>query len=175
MNGTALVGGHGEGRLADHGLQRLLLQRHAALPLHRGKLGVVIGRQAQNIKAGVAAAEMYHQLFIHGQHDHVVRHPADDVAEEPGVQHDAAGLVHVGLDAGTDAGLGVIAGQREPFAAFQQQALQRRNGAFCRNGAAGGGCRVLQQRFFAGEFQHRRSFPVVRFRKNIGIFFGNTT
>ena len=43
----------------------------------------------------------------------------------------------------------------DDLAALQQQALQRRDGAFRGNGAAGGGRRRLQQRFFAGEFQHR--------------------
>ena len=111
MNGTALVGGNGKGRLTDHSLQHPLLQRHRVLVVHLRQLRIVVGGQAQNLKAGVAAGQADHQLFIGGKNDHIIRHAADDVAEQAGIQYDAARLADIRLHSGADAGLGVIAGQ----------------------------------------------------------------
>ena len=150
MDGAALVGGDGEGRLADHGLQRFLLYGDAVLVVHLRQLGVIVGGQAQNVKAGVAAAEVHHQLFVRREYNHIIRHTANNVAKQAGIQYDAALLPHVGLQPCADTSLCVVARQGKAVAA-----LQRRDGAFRGNGAAGGGRRRLQQRFFAGEFQHR--------------------
>ena len=164
MDGAALVGGHGEGGLADHGLQGLLLQGDAVLVVHLRQLRIVVGGQTQNVEAGVAAAEMHHVLLIGGKDDDIVRHLADDIAEQPGIEDDAALLPDLRLEGGADTGLGVVAGQGQLTASLQQKALQRGNGAFGGHGAAGGGDRRLQQRFFTGEFQHNAgSFPVEPF------------
>ena len=90
MDGTALIGGNGESGLFDHGPQGPLLDGYGKIIFHHGQIGVIRGGQAQDIEIRVAAAQMDHLPFISGEGDHIVWHPADDVAEQPGVQDQLA-------------------------------------------------------------------------------------
>ena len=164
MDGAVFVGGNGEGRLVDHGFQDALLNGEGVLVVHLGHFGVVVGGQTQNLKPRVAAGERDHELFVGGKHDDVIGHFADNVPEQAGAEHDAAALPNIGLQAGADAGLHIVARQGQHVVALQQQPLQRGNGAFCGDGAGGGVHGKLQQRLFAGKLQHGTSS--FHFRKN---------
>ena len=96
VDGAALVGGDGEGRLFDHGPQQLLLDGDGKIVLHLGQLRIIGGGETQDVKIRIAAGEVDHLFFIRGKGDDVVRHPADDVAEQAGVQDDLAGFGHIG-------------------------------------------------------------------------------
>ena len=157
---AALVGGHGEGRLLDHGPQGLLLDIDAVLVLHLRQLGIIGGAEAQDVEICVTAAEVDHQFVVGGEGDHVVGHAADDVAEQAGVQDDVAALRNVCGNFGADAGLHVVAGDRQLVVHVEQQTLQGGDGAFLRDGPAGDGDGALQQDLFTGEFHHIQTLPL---------------
>lgn len=147
MDRAALVGGDGESHLLDHSPQDLLLDGNGVLVLHLGKVGIVRGGKAQDIKIRVAAGEMDHHPLIGGESHDIVGHAADDVAEQPGVEHNIAALGDIGGDPGADAGLHVVAGDGQLLVGVEQQALQRGNGAFLGYGAAGDGMAFCSKTF----------------------------
>ena len=154
MDGTGLVGGNGEAGLVDHGLQGPLLDGHRVLVVHLRQLRVVLGGQAHDLEAGVAAGQAHHIFLIRRKHHQIVRQLPDDLTEQAGVEDDAAFLVDLGLKGGADAGLHIVARHGQPVAALHQNALQRRDGAFGGHGTGHGIDGALQQRFFAGETEH---------------------
>ena len=154
MDGAVFVGRNGEGGLVDHSLQDPLLHGHGVVALHLGHLRIIVGRQTQNLEPGVPAGEGDHEFFIRRENDDVIGHFPDDVAKQPGVEHDASALPDIGLQPGADAGLHVVAGQGQHVRPLQQQPLQSGDGAVGGHGAGGGIHGELQQRLFAGEFQH---------------------
>ena len=173
VNGPVFVGGDGEGGLVDHRLQGALLQGEGVFALHLGHLRVIVGGQPQNFKPCLAAGEGDHVLLVGGEHDDIIGHFADDVPEKPGVQHNAPLLADVGLQAGADAGLHIVSGQGQHLRALQQQALQAGDRAFGGHGAGRGIHGELQQRLFAGKFQHGTdSFLIPKFP---GIFSAHRT
>ena len=158
-DGAGLVGGDGEGALLDHLPEGPLLQDHELLVLHLRELGVVRGGEVGDVEAGVPAAQMDGALAVRDEGDDVIRHLADDVPEEAGVQ-DQLGLARdVRVQVGPDAGGHVVAGDGEAVAGLQQQALQRGDGALGGHGAAGHGRGALQQGLFTGKFHHRSDRP----------------
>ena len=114
---------------------------------------------------------MHQHLFIGGEHDHIVGHLADNVAEELGVQHDAARLMDLCLDGGADTRLHIVAREGQVHIAFHQNTFQRGDGALGGHGTGGGGHCLLQQRFFTGKFQHSL---FLSFLKTSGIFLKTT-
>ena len=96
-------------------------------------------------KSASPRLELDHLALVGGEGDHVVGHPADDVAEEPGVEDQLALAGDVGGHLGADAGLQVVAGDDQLRVGPQQQALQGGNGALLRHGPAGDGDGALQQ------------------------------
>ena len=101
---------------------------------------------------------MDHHFFISGKGDHIIGHPADDIAEQSGVQYDVAAFHNVGENVGTNTGLHVVAGDGQLLVRVDQQTFQRRNGALLGNGPAGDGNRVLEENFFTGKFNHESRF-----------------
>ena len=166
MDGAALVGGHGEAGLVDHGLQGTLSDVHGELVIHLRQLRIVVGGQAQNLKAGVAAGQMDGQIFIRRKHDHIVRHFPDHLAEQPGAEDDAAWGLDLGVHDGADAGLHVVAGQGQGIAPLQQDPLQGRNGAFGGYRPGGGVDGALQQRLFTGKSKHKDAFLSFRMKRD---------
>ena len=49
VDGAALVGGDGEGRLFDHGPQQLLLDGDGKIVLHLGQLRIIGGGETQDV------------------------------------------------------------------------------------------------------------------------------
>ena len=160
MDRAALVGGHGKCRLFDHGPQGLLLDGDGEIVLHLRQIRVISSGQTQNIKVRVSAGKVDHLLIVGDKGHHIVGHAADDVAKQPGVQHDIAGFGHVGAYLGADAGLHVVAGDRQLVVHVEQQTLQSGDGAFLRDGPAGDGDGALQQDLFTGEFHHIQTLPL---------------
>ena len=156
---AGLVGGDGEGALLDHLPEGPLLQDHELLVLHLREVGVVLGGEVGDVEAGVAAAEMDRALAVRDEGDDVIRHFADDVPEEAGVEDQLGFAAHLRVQLGADAGGHVVAGDGEAIAGLQQQALQGGDGALGGHGAAGHGRGALQQGLFTGKFHHRSSRP----------------
>ena len=157
MDGTGLVGGHGEEGLADHITESILLNGEAELVLHLRQLRVVRGAEGGDVKGGVAAGQADVELVVGGKNHHIVRQAADDVTEEAGVDYQLAALLDLRADLGADAGLHVVAGDSKGRIGLEQQPLQGGDGAF---GGDSPGCRVdggLEQGFFTGE-THGRNF-----------------
>ena len=154
VDGTGLVGGNGEAGLVDHGLQGPLLDSHRVLVVHLRQLRVVLGGQAHDLEAGVAAGQAHHIFLIRRKHHQIVRQLPDDLTEQAGVEDDAALLVNLGLKGGADTGLHIVARHGQPVAALHQNALQCWDGAFGGHGTGHGIDGALQQRFFAGETEH---------------------
>ena len=153
VNGTGLVRGDGEGGLLDHGAQRLFRQGDGILLLDLRQLRKVGGGEGENVEVSIAAGKMDHELFIGREGDHIVGHTADDVAEQARGEDQLTALLLLNGKAGADAGLHIVAGDGQAFAAAgQQQALERGDGALRRHGAGGGIDCVLQQQLFAGKF-----------------------
>ena len=86
MHRTSLVGRDGKGALLDHLPKDLLLQDHKVLVLDLREVGVVLRAETGDIEGSVPAAQMYGSLAVGGEGNDVIRHPADDVAKEAGVQ-----------------------------------------------------------------------------------------
>ena len=168
MDGTCLIGGHGEAGLVDHGLHGILLDGHGELVVHRGQLRIVVCGQPGQLKAGIAAHQLHHIFLVGGEHHDIVRQAADHLAEQAGIQHDAALLMDLGGDGGADTGLHIVAGQRQLRVALQQHTLQRGDGALGRHRPGHGTDGLLEQRFFAGKFQHLYLVPFSYFA---GILF----
>ena len=156
MDGARLVQGHGEAGLVDHGLQRALLQRDGVLVVHLRHFRIVVGTQADHLEVRVAAGELHVELLVRVEHHRVVGHTADHVAEQLGVQHDAAALADVGLHLGADAGLHVVARQAQAVLRLQKDTLQRGDGAFGRHRAGHSVHRLLQKRLLTGKSHHIR-------------------
>ena len=159
---TRLIGGHGEAGLVDHGLHGILLDGH------RGQLRIVVGGQPGQLKAGSAAHQLHHVFLVGGEYHDIVGQAADHLAEQAGIQHDAALLMDLGGDGGADTGLHIVAGQRQLRVALQQHTLQRGDGALGRHRPGHGTAGLLEQRFFAGKFQHLYLVPFSYFA---GILF----
>ena len=160
VDGPGLVVADGEDGLADHGPQLVPGNGEAVLVLHGGQLGEVLGIGGQDVELAHAAGDV-HQVAVGGEGDHVVGELADDLAEEPGGQHQAAGPVDLGGDHGADAGLQVVAGEAELLAGLQEDALQGGDGALGGDGPGCGGDGRLKECFFTGEF-HGGGFPSFR-------------
>ena len=154
MDGTGLVGGHRKAGLVDHGLHGPLLDGHGELVVHGGHLRIVVGGQTGQLEAGVAADHLDHIFLIGGENHDIIGKTADHLAEQTGIQDDASLLMDLGGDGGADTGLHIVARQRQLGVALQQHTLQRGDGAFGSHGAGYGTDGLLQQRFFAGKFQH---------------------
>ena len=152
---AALIGGDSKRHLFNHAPQHLLLHGNGILIFHFRKIRVICGGQAQNVEVRIAAGDVNHHLLVCRKGDHVVGHPADDVAKQAGVQHNVAALHHVGKHVGADAGLHIVAGDGQLLIRMEQQALQSRNEAFLSHGAAGDSDGVLQKNLFTGKFDHR--------------------
>ena len=86
MDRAGFVGGDGEGGLANHGAEGLLLDAEGILVLHFRELGVVLGGQSGDVVCRVAAGQSNVHSFIGGKGDDVVWQAADDLAEETGGQ-----------------------------------------------------------------------------------------
>ena len=179
MDGAALVGGHGEAGLVDHGLQGTLSDVHGKLVIHLRQLRIVVGGQTGQLEAGVPADQLDHIFLIGGENHDIVGQTADHLAEQTGIQDDAPLLMDLGRDGGADTGLHIVAGQRQLGVALQQHTLQRGDGAFGSHGAGYGTDGLLQQRFFAGKFQHLVFNPFCKLQayfsesKHKLIFFSN--
>ena len=156
---AALVRGDGEARLVDHGLERPLLDGDGILVVDLRQVGIVLGGEAGDLKARVAAAQADEELVVRGENDHVVRHLADDLAEQTRVEDDAPALADVGVEAGADTGLHVVAGDGQLLIALEQQALERRNGALRSHRPRRRVDGALQQRLFARKLQHLHHVP----------------
>ena len=155
---AALVGGNRKGHLLDHPPQHTLLHGHRVFVLHLRQLRVIRGGKAENIKIRVAAGNVDHHFLVGGKCDHIIRHPADNITEQTGIEHNVAALYHVGEHVGADAGLHIVAGDGQLLVGVNQQSLQRGNGAFLGHGAAGNGDGILQEYLFTGKFDHRDRF-----------------
>ena len=138
VDGTGLVGGDGEAGLVDHGLQGPLLDSHRVLVVHLRQLRVVLGGQAHDLEAGVAAGQAHHIFLIRRKHHQIVRQLPDDLTEQAGVEDDAALLVNLSLEGRADTGLHIVARHGQPVAALYQNALQCGDGAFCGHGTGHG-------------------------------------
>ena len=158
MDRAAFIGRDGKGHLLDHAPQHLLLHRNGIFILNLRQIRIIRGGQAQNVKIRIAAGDMDHHFFISGKGDHIIGHPADDIAEQSGVQYDVAAFHNVGENVGTNTGLHVVAGDGQLLVRVDQQTFQRRNGALLGNGPAGDGNRVLEENFFTGKFNHESRF-----------------
>ncbi|MPM32113.1 hypothetical protein SDC9_78672 [bioreactor metagenome] len=135
-----------------------MLNENGILIFHLRQLRIICGAEAHDIKVRVAAFKVNHQFVVRGEGDHVVWHPAYNVAEQPCVQHQSARLGHIGGQNGADSGLHVIAGDRDGLLRAQQETLQSGDGAFLRHGAGSHAHGVLQECFFTGEFHRPFSF-----------------
>ena len=162
MDRAAFVGGHGKAGLVNHGLERILGDGHGILVVHLRKLRIVLSAQTHDVKAGVTAGQMDRVLFIGVEHDDVIGHLADDLAEEPGIDYNAAGFVDLRLKRGADTGLHIEAGQGQTLVTLQQDTLQRGNGAFGGHGAGGGGNGILQQSLLTRKSQHIDLIPFLK-------------
>ena len=137
-----------------------MLDGHGILVLDFRQIRVVGSGKTQNIKVCVSTGQVDSLPVVHGNGDHIVGHPADDVAEEAGVEDNIAAGDHIGGNFGPDAGLHVVAGDSQVGIYVEQQTFQGRNGAFLCNGPACDGNGALQQDFFTGEFHHKRRLPL---------------
>ena len=138
-----------------------MLDGDGELVFHLGKIRVVGSGEAQDIKIGVAAAEMDHLFVIGGKGDHVVGHPANDITEQPGVEHDITAIGDIGGHPGADAGLHIVAGNGQIVVGMQKQAFQCGNGAFLSHCPAGDGNGALEKGFLAGKFHHRNASSLI--------------
>ena len=166
MYRAALIGGHGEAGLVDHSLQRPLTNIHGKLVIHLRKLRVIVGRQADDLEAGVTAGKMNRQLVVSVEHNNVVGHLADHLAEQTGAEDDTAGRLDLSVHAGADAGLHVVAGQGQGVPALQQDPLQGRNGAFGGHRPGGSVDGALQQRLLTGKSKHIEAFLSFRLKRD---------
>ena len=158
MDGPDLVGGDGTGGVGDHGAECALRQADGVLVLHLRQLRIVVGGQSHDVVSRVAAGQLDVQVFVTAEGDHIVREPAQNLAEQTGGKDQLPGFRDVGIQGGADAGLHVIAGDGQPGLRLEQQSLQGGNGAFGGDrsgGNAGGG---LEKNFFTGKFHVRFSF-----------------
>ena len=154
-----LVRRNGKARLLNELAQRFFRQGDRVLLLDRGQLRKVLRRQPDDIEVGVAAAHLHGQLVIRRQRDRVVRHTADNVAEQPRAEHQLPLFFHIAGKLRTDAELHVIARYRQRTGrALQQKTLQRRDGALRCDCARGSGNGVLQNDLFTGEFHSEGPF-----------------
>ena len=125
---AALVVADGENGLGYHGLQPGLGQGEGVLILHRGQLGELLRVGAQDVELTGPTGDVDH-IVVTLEGDDVVGQLPDDLAEQPGGQHQGAGLADVGRHGGADAGVHVVAGEPQLLAGLQQDALQGGNGA----------------------------------------------
>ena len=158
VDGPGLVGGDGKGGLGDHGAENPLLNPHGVLVLHLRQLRVVLGGEGGDVVGRVAAGEPDVQILVGGEDHHIVRQAADDLPEEPGGEDQRALLRDIGLQVGADAGVHIVAGDREAAARLEQDALQGGDGALGGYRPGGRGHGGLQKDFFTGEFHIWRSF-----------------
>ena len=148
---AALVVADGKNGLGNHGFQLGLGQGEGVLIFHRGQLGELLRVGAQDVELTGSTGDVDH-IVVGLEGDDVVRQLPDDLAEEPGGQHQGAGFADVGRNNGADAGVQIVAGEPQLLSGLQQNALQSGNGALGGNGTGGGGDGGLQQGFFAGKF-----------------------
>ena len=133
-----------------------MLDGHGKLILYLRQVGIVCGRQAQNIKVRISAGEVYHLAFVSGKGHHIVRHSADDISKKAGVQDNITALNHISTYLGADAGLHIVARDRQLVVYMDQQTLQRGDGTLLGHGSAGDGDGILQKDLFAAELNHSR-------------------
>ncbi len=93
---------------------------------------------------------------------------SDDVAEQAGVEDDTPALPDLGLQAGADAGLHVVAGQGQPVLRLQQDPSKAGDGAFLRPRCGGGIDGELQQRFSQENFS---IWIILSFFRKIPAYF----
>ena len=160
MDRTTLVGGNGESHFFNHSPQNLLLDGDGILVLHLREIRVIGGTESQNIEIRVTAGEVDHLLIVGSESYHIIRHPPDNIAEQPGVQHDISSLGDIGGNTGTDTGLHIITGDGQLPVRMEQQSLQRGDGALLGHGTACHGDSVLQKDFFTAEFHHNVTLPL---------------
>ena len=93
-----------------------------------------------------------------GDGHHIVGHPPEDLAEQPGGEHDGPVLRHVGGDGGDDPCLQVVAAEAQSAGpSLHQDPLQGLDGALGGHYPACGGDGGLQDGLFTGE-SHSCSF-----------------
>lgn len=136
-----------------------LLDGDGILVVDLRQVGIVLGGKAGDLKARVTAAQADEELVVRGENDHVVRHLADDLAEQTRVEDDAPALTDVGVEAGADTGLHVVAGDGQLLIALEQQAFERRNGTLRGHRPRRRVDGALQQRLFARKLQHVHHVP----------------
>ena len=100
--------------------------------------------------------------LIHLHAHRIVRELADDVKEQPRGQDARARLCNIGVQPHGDARFQIVARQHDlELACFQEDALQRGDGALLRHRARGDGDRGDKADFFTGEFHFSTSFSLL--------------
>src|SRR5699024_527579 len=85
----AFVVADGKNGLGNHGFQLGLGQEQGILVLHRGQFGKFLGIGAQNVEFAGATGDVYH-ILVGLKGNDVVGQLSDDLAEQPGSQHQGA-------------------------------------------------------------------------------------
>ncbi len=164
MDGAGLVCGYGKGGFANHGAKGLLTDPQGVLVFYFRQFRVVLGGEGRDVVGGVAAGQAYVQALVGGKGDDVIGQAADDFTEEAGGENQGSLFGDVCFQGGADAGLHVVAGNCQLAAGLEQDALQGRDGAFCRYSPGGGGNGGLKKELFAGKFHCVHPF----------VFFGRS-
>ena len=152
IDGAHLVGGDGEDGLVDHVLQHVLGQAYGVDGIETRQLRVILRADAEDVELALAALDGDIVLFVCGDGDDPVGQAADHLAEEARAYDDDAALGDIGLNAGYDALLEIVALDVEFILATDLQALQRRDRALGGRSAGGDVAGSLQQIFFTAEF-----------------------
>ena len=128
-DGPAVVVGHCKQGAVYHIGKGGPAQNQRILRLHGGQLGKLLRVDALNVELADPALDMNGKA-IGGNGYNVVGQPPDDIAEQPGRQHQRTLFHDLGGDGGLDAGFQVVAGEAQGLSRLHQNALHGRDGAF---------------------------------------------
>ena len=162
------VRGDGEARFGDHARHGILRQGKIAAVIQRGKLRKIVRRRTGDGVIGVAAGDVHRVVSVRADGNDAVRQLAHDVAEELGVDHNAARCGNVRFKRRINALFEIVARNADIVSGLDEQTFHRRDRAFGGGGAARGGDGETEQIFFAGKFHGNSS---VSFRKKDRLFF----
>ena len=127
---AAVVIADGEHRLVYHALEHALLYFVASYSVNAGQLGIFAAVHAHERELGFSALDGGFVILVGGYSHHTVGHAAHHLAEKLRVEDYAAGFGNVGLNSRIYAFFKVVPRYSQPLAGFEQNALERRDGAF---------------------------------------------
>ena len=130
----------------------MLGQAHGVDGIEARQLRVILRADAEDVELALAALDGDIVLLIGGDGDDPVGQAADHFAEQARAHDDHAALGDIGLNAGYDAFLEIVALDVKFILTTDLQALQRRDRALGGRSAGGDIAGSLQQIFFTAEF-----------------------